>query len=65
MDSPYECDEGITDPFATRHFYELCQAYRHTPLHELELIIIRFEALKDFGRAAVAREPAPMVKEKA
>jgi hypothetical protein len=55
----YEEDADVRDPFDTREFYELCQTYRHSrdygPIGSPALVVEAFEAVKDFGKRAVAR----------
>lgn len=41
------------DEFDGRMFYELMQAYRHAPLHDLAKTIEAFEAVKSFCRDLV------------
>jgi len=38
------------DILDSEEFYELIQAYRHTPIHEQELTTMAFEAIKTFIR---------------
>lgn len=47
-----EDDAEVTDPFESREFYELCQAYRHSGHLSPQETISRFEAVKEFARKA-------------
>jgi hypothetical protein len=44
----------MSDPFNSRDFYELCQVYRHADPLKPAGVVEAFEALKDYGRKAVA-----------
>lgn len=47
-----EDDAEVADPFESREFYELCQAYRHSGYLFPQETIRAFEALKNFCRKA-------------
>jgi hypothetical protein len=47
--------EAAAHLFDTRMFYELCQQYRWAKEMPQTEVIAAFEALKDFGRAAIAK----------
>lgn len=52
-DYPEE-DQGVTDPLETRHFYELCQSYRHSSRGGEE-----FESIKEFIRNNFTPKESP------
>lgn len=53
-----EYEDAPPAAFDSQEFYELCQAYRHAPITSQTEVCERFQAMIDYGNAALARERA-------